>query len=499
MKYKIISIIVVISIMFGAFYITGYKRPINRIHQHQVASTNEDCDSEFCSHLPLFNITTEEEVPLPVYYDLNGMPLKKKDGRVVFNDTTVHAKVEFINNHDGNNSLNDEAEVVTNALFRGRGNSSRLFDKKNYLIKFKDDEFIKDKKVSLDGLVPDDAWILHGPFLDKTLLRNYLCHNLTAEISGYAPNVRFCELILNGEYMGLYVLTEKIDAYKNSAFKISKTDPDLFETSYILRWDGADTVPFRQLNTFADNSGKRGLSYRHNEKFEIIYPSKTLTEAQKFQIQYELSKLEKALTSKDSANRQKGYRAYLDVESFVDYYILSEFYMNFDAGKRSTYLVKDVRGKIEIHGWDYNNAFNNYFNDLSDPQLFYLNNTWYDYMLKDEYFVKKVINRYRQLRKTYLSDEYILNYIDETLEYLGPAIERNNEKWGYSFTDDFIYSDDSLYQSLHPRKRNPSSYEEAVNDLKEMVVARGKFMDENIETLYSRCHESLNKHQGDKR
>lgn len=53
--------------------------------------------------------------------------------------------------------------------------------------------------------------------------------------------------------------------------------------------------------------------------------------------------------------------------------------------------------------------------------------------MKDEDFVERVLDRYKELRQTYLSDEYLTNYIEETLAYLGPAIARNDEVWGFSY------------------------------------------------------------------
>ena len=100
---------------------------------------------------------------------------------------------------------------------------------------------------------------------------------------------------------------------------------------------------------------------------------------------------------------------------------------------------------------------------------------WFYMLFKDEHFTDRCIERYRQLRKTYLSDEYLYNYIDEVSDYLGDAIQRNYEKWGYSFAEE--------YDLLKPTERNPRNYEQSIEDIKEFIDIRGKWMDENIETL----------------
>ena len=107
--------------------------------------------------------------------------------------------------------------------------------------------------------------------------------------------------------------------------------------------------------------------------------------------------------------------------------------------------------------------------------------TWFYMLTKDENFVDLVVQRYRQHRETFLSDEYLMNYIDETIAYLGDAVERNFQVWGYSFED---------YRPLSPDSRNPDNYEEAVESLKEAILERAAWMDYNIESLYQYCHES---------
>ena len=474
----------------GAFFLQGYEGPKNRYHQHLEAKTKEVCtdhgDDVFCTHLPLLNITTDGEIPGPYVIDDKGNKILTEDGEDIRSRNTVNSSIKFINSKNANNHLNDMPEIDANAQFRIRGNSSRRFDKKSYLIQFVDENNMK-LDVSLDGMPADDSWALHGPFLDKTLIRNYMCNNIVAEIDGYAPNVRFCEFVLNGEYKGVYLLLEKINYNKNGRVKITKTDPKETSTSYILKFESGETEDLYKLETFADQTGKRGISQRSNEKLEILYPSTTLTQEQKTMIQYEISDFEKILMSKNTEKNFKNIEKYIDVQSFVDFYILSEFFMNNDAGKQSTFVIKDVRGKIKIAGWDYNNVFNNFFVDLRYPQDFCLNNSWYSYLLKNPEFVDRVVSSYKKLRKSYLSDEYLYQYIDETIEYLGPAIDRNNEVWGYSFSEDFINDEKNSVQTLAPKRRNPRSYKEAVDDMKEMISERGKFLDENIDYLYLNC------------
>ena len=103
-------------------------------------------------------------------------------------------------------------------------------------------------------------------------------------------------------------------------------------------------------------------------------------------------------------------------------------------------------------------------------------------LMKDEDFTNKVVSRYRQLRETVFDEEYLDRYIDDVVEYLGGAIERNYEKWGYTFEPE--------YDLLIPAERNPRSYEEAIAEMKTFLQNRIKWMDENIETLRQYSAES---------
>ncbi|MDO4481930.1 MAG: CotH kinase family protein [Bacillota bacterium] len=496
MKYRILCGAAVILLLVIVIAAQQYEPDKNRYHQHLEEDAYTPCtdhgDDVFCTHLPLMNINTDEEIPDPYLYDENGEYLKNDKNKAVRNDETVSATVQFFDTENGNNHLTDEPSVQELAQVRIRGNSSRKFDKKGYLLKFTKENGIDSKEVSLAGMVKDSSWVLHGPILDKTLIRNYMCYNLCGTVMDYVPEVRFCEMFLNGEYIGVYLITEKINYNNKGRCNISKTDPDIASTSYILRMDTGDTDETHLMDTFFDYTGKRGQSLRKSEHFEIVYPSLTLTEDQKEYISYEISRLEKSLVSYDSTDSNLGYPAYIDVDSFAKFFVLNEFMMNVDAGALSTYFCKDVRGKIKIIGWDYNNAFDNFFSDISIyGDDFYIKNKWYKYILKDRNFVEKVIKTYRDLRKNILSDEYIINYIDETVEYLGPSIGRNYEKWGYTFSEEYNKENSGIV--LYPLERNPSGYGEAVTQLKEAVAARGSFMDENIETLYAKCHDSVNK------
>lgn len=194
----------------------------------------------------------------------------------------------------------------------------------------------------------------------------------------------------------------------------------------------------------------------------------------------DFSNFEKSLYSYDYDTEPNAWWNDADIDSFVEYFILNEFICNYEVGARSTYVYKNLQGKFKMCMWDLNTCCGNMV--VRDPMYFemqYL--TWYYMLSKDERFVNRLIDRYRDLRTTYLSEDYLNQYIDDVVAWLGPAIDRNFQVWGYTF---------ETFTPLRPMNRNPADYDEAIFQLKDFIHTRGTWMDENIEILLQYCHES---------
>lgn len=495
MKYKIIYLITVALMFMGATAAQQVEVTPNRYHQHLEAQPKAACtghsEDTFCTHLPLLSITTDAELPAPHLTDETGAVLYDALGYALVNNEMVGASVALFDHENKNNHLTDTPECAERALIRIRGRSSRSFDKPSYLVKFKEQDLTTNKDVSLCGMTADSNWVLHGPFLDKSLIRNYLCYNLAGKMMEYAPNVRFCELFLNGEYQGIYLITEKIDYNKNGRIHITKSDPDLDTTSYIVQVDQASADPRYALNTFGSYSMLTSQLNTISGHLSVVYPSTTLTPEQRSYIERDLSEFEKSLFSFDYNDPKQGYQRYIDVDSFVDFYLLNEFTLNYDAPLLSTYLYKDIGSKLKLCVWDFNSAFDYYQYTHMDPQNFVLHSQmWYSYLFKDPHFVDEVVARYWQLRDRVFSEEYLTEYIDQTIAYLGDAVQRNYEVWGYSFQSEY---NGANYDFLTPADRNVRTYDQAIQQMKDCIYDRLDYMDEHIGTLYRVCHTSVNK------
>lgn len=487
----VICIIILICISAISNFLFSPQKVIVRYEQHLEAPRTQDSGSvengDLVSHLPLISITTNgQKIP--------GRPVCNENDEVLYyekgdnGEEEIKVEINIYDNEQAQNSIKNKEDIKSEAFFRIRGNSSRRFDKSSYKISFIDNQELS-IQYEIMGMQQGDEWALYGPFLDKTLIRNYMWLNISANIMGYAPNVRFCECYLDGEYKGLYIMMETIEK-SDERVNIATYDKDSRVIPYMVKMDKFDDDEIDSLPTFTHYTSH--LDY--GAGFTILYPGITnLTQDVKNYIEKDISEFEKVLYSYDFNDPQKGYSQYIDVDSWVEYYIIQEFLANNDMCSRSTYLYKDKGGKLSMGPvWDFNNVCDNYISSEYYVEGFYFaqNRIWYEMLLKDEAFVRKIQKRYKELRKTYLNEDYINQYIDETIEYLGDAIQRNFEVWGYSFERE---NQTETIQYLTPMERNPESYEQAIEQYKQFMTQRGQWLDANIESLEQYCHSSRNK------
>lgn len=488
MKYRVIGTLAAVLMLLTVLLTSAWsdEGPANRVHQHLTARQPDagcDCDgSELCTHLPLVLIDTGgQEIPGKVtgQTDDFGETINTlaADGRDVIDVSFV-----VVDNQTRNNHPSDEATLTTTAQIRVRGHSSRLFEKSPYQLDFVDENG-EAAPAAVMGMPAHSEWVLYGPYLDKSLVRNYMWYNIAGEVMEWAPNVRYCELILNGEYRGLYLMVETITDGEDCRLNLSTTEQNVKTTGYLLRGD---------RTTQEDLGGQRDI-YTYLERMLTLqtdilikYPGRSsLTQELRQEIELDYAAFEKALYSYDYDTDDYGYWNYIDVDNFVDYFLINEFSLNVDAGRYSTYIYKDLSGKFKLAVWDFNNACDNFPTDPLTPyQINMVSHTWFFMLCKSEGFVERLLDRYDELRASVLNETYLLNYIDETLAYLGPAVERNNQRWNDAMTQ---------WEPLTPVERNLHSHEEAVDQLKEWLYERGIWLDENIHTIRQNCHPSRTK------
>lgn len=461
MKYKLIcSAVICLLICLAVFSASIKKELIPRNIQHTEQSEGA---------LAQIYIETENSA-LP-----SVTTIFTDDGLVQNISSSVNAKVRV--------QEYETAEWTHHAAISFRGHSSMEFEKKQYKISFKDNDGTEDKTVSFLGMEEHDEWALNGPYLDRSLMRNYLCYNIAGQIMPYTPDAKYCELYINGEYEGLYLAVETI-AKSKGRVDISSYEKNSNALSYIICADWTETG-----KEALPNLAKSTMEYSAQSSLYIVYPGKdSLTDEYKSAVTQEVNAFERTLYSKEAEDGGKGYRKYIDVDSFVDYFIINEFFQNSDAGIYSTYFYKDPKGKLCAGPvWDFNSALENDVDTERQYTNFVMTDKpYFEILIKDSAFVEQIIKRYRQLRKTVLSEEYLMDFIKSTNSFISTAAKRNNEKWGKRMYGENIQKE----ISLNPSIRNPKNYDDAVNALCEFVKFRGEFLDEGIETLRQYSHKS---------
>ena len=452
MKSKWLYVGAVLLSLLAVLGIAKFIEPENvRVQQHlsyntEVEDTNLSIEpSSFSSRLPVVSIETGGQA----------IPGRPEEGQKVsqVKNTFIHAEMKIMENKGELNTLQDTPQVESDIQIRVRGNSSRLFDKPGYLFKFTDEDGM-DKGYEVMGMEKDSTWVLHGPYLDKTLMRNYMWYNLSGQIMEWAPDVRFCEVFLNDKYQGVYVMAEQISVGEGRV-EVTEYDGKSNASSYIVCVDRESVNDVDYLDNFTE------YARRMTSKVEVKYPgARKLTPEITDYISRDFSEFEKSLYSYDYTSRRYGYRNFIDVDNFVDYFIINEVTQNTDADNYMEY-------------------------QQSMAGFFMQNRTWFFMLAKDEAFTEKVIDRYRELRKGILSDDHVKAYMEEVQEYLGCAIDRNFQVWGYTF--------EPQNDLLKGEGRQISSYDEAVEQYEKRLVSRMGWMDKHIDALYSYSHESVNK------
>lgn len=445
------------------------KKENSRVHQHLQQGITKEASQEST------DVSTEGfETHLPiVVLDTEGQQILSKLDEV--EDPRININVEIIDNDNQINHIKDKPNIKTASSIRYRGNSSLYYDKKQYALKFINTDGT-DNVQPVMGMDSGSEWVLNGTFLDKSLIRNYVAYNIAGEVMDYAPNIKFCEVFIydgiNYSYQGLYTMIDSIEQGP-SRVNISKYNEKRVDSSYIIRRDRFDENEVMLYN-YGTTSGLT------QEWLGVKYPSDSkITEATRKYIEEDISKIEKVLYSDDYETFMT-YPEYIDVDSFVDYYVINEFFANYDAGLHSTYAYKDLGGKLKMGPvWDYDGAMDN-----ATPWALVVNATafkassWFDTLTRDETFCRKVTERYKELRKTVFSDDYIDNYIDDTVRYLGVALERDHNLWGYVYDSNFLVNEENEFGIVHDR--NVKTYEEEVERIKLVLHTHAKYLDSHF-------------------
>ena len=332
-----------------------------------------------------------------------------------------------------------------------RGQSSAKFPKPGYSIEVRDEKG-EGMDVSLFGLPPADDWVLHGPYVDKSMMRNALAHWLFRQAGHYSPRTRHFDLYINGVYRGVYVLIEKIKRgkYRVNVSKLKETDisGDDVTGGYIWAFDKTGT------NTGGmgmEDINKEGFSTADGLNVIMHYPKKENLQTQ--QQAYLKKYLEDLENLFKNGKNGSGYENYVDMTSALDYVLHEEVTNNSDSYWCSFFLhkPKDSKGgKVTLGpAWDFNLAMSNGGGmgststdgwQIENPQkqgqggMMMMGGglkapNWLIGMWKDSHYQSELKKRWAELRSGVWHTKTMDVYLDSMKAYLTKAADRNFKRW----------------------------------------------------------------------
>ncbi len=383
----------------------------------------------FVSNLPIVIIGLDAE--LPDYKEFDG----QFDEVQLQSNAYTTGDIRIISGDGNLNSINDEPSYTSKIRIKMRGHSSYRYDKKQYKFKALLPDG-NDNETSILGMGQGSEWILNGSLADKSLIRNYLAYRTASEVGGnnFAVDSRFCEVVMDEDgklvYQGVYLLMETVSRGRDRV-NIDSYNPKNIYSSYIVRRDR-----FTHFDIMLDTYGRRTGVDKSTENgrdgyIGLKYPSASrVTDETVKYIGDDFSAVEKVLYSKDF-NVYSEYPNVIDVDSFVDFFIFNEFFNNYDSGLRSTYMYKNSGDKLFIGPvWDFDSAMDNTKNqETEDFSLAFQTEPLYIELFQDKEFIRKIKNRYNQLRSGALAEEHVFAIVDEAFNYLKSAQARDFYRW----------------------------------------------------------------------
>jgi spore coat protein CotH len=385
-------------------------------------------------------------------YNFTGLP--------IFNITTsgpVVSKEDYVT---GSININTNGLYVqeTNDIalqIKGRGNSTwGLHPKKPYRLKF-------NSKAKVLGLASAKNWVLLANHSDKTLMRNYIADGIAQSLNGdFTPHGIFVEVVMNGEYLGTYMLTEQVEVNANrvniTEMKAGDNSEPNISGGYLLELDQRQEDP----NRFITGA---------NIPFTIKEPE-DITPAQMAYIQTYIQNTENAIFAANFADPVNGYAKYINSDSFINWFLVNELFKNQDAANFSSmFYFKDRGGKLGMGpAWDFDlGAGNVDYSDATNPTGWWVKDgPWFSRLFQDPAFAAKVKTRWQFLKANGIPAMY--KSIDDTQAYLTLPAKENFSKWNV------------LGTYVWPNPVVLGSYPKEVEQLKKWLTQRVAWLDRNL-------------------
>lgn len=405
------------------------------------------------------------------------------NGQEIPDEPKIEAEMGIINNGYGEeNNLSDPFNGYDGYIgIEMRGQSAQYFyPKKSYSFETRSEDG-SNLDVSILGMPEENDWILNGPYSDKSMLRNVLTFWIARKMDVYASRTVFCEVVINGEYMGVYVMMEKIkkDDQRVSIAKLRPEDNtgDELTGGYIIRVDKVDEVfelPADGWYSYPNPPFPNAMTIL----YQYYYPkSDEITIFQKNYIKNYILETENALIAGSFDDKDVGYNRFINAGSFVDQLLLNELSKEVDGYRYSTYFYKEKDsdgGKLFAGpAWDFNLGYANvdYWDDGIETTGWHYTQVepvdwsimfWWKRLMQDAYFRNLARTRWITLRNEVISDVKIQSFIDSVTTLIDEPQQRNYEKWpilgeyvwpnydwqNNTYEDEVSYLEDWLFERL---------------------------------------------------
>jgi hypothetical protein len=375
----------------------------------------------------------------------------------------VVSETDYLSGSLGVTPLPGSSDVAYSGTMqiKGHGNSTWFLPKKPYKVKL-------DTKASLLGMASSKDWILLANYDDKSLLRDLVAFEVGMRLGmAWTPNSRFVELYFNGQYEGNYQLTEEIEIDKNRVNIPEMATTDISGTAltggYLLEVDDRDDPDDILFTTSRGNI------------FDLHDPDPAAPQQLAY-IQNYVQETEDAVYSPDFADPTTGYAQYLDIDSYINWYLVNELFKNNDAVFWSScWLYKDRSGKIFMGPvWDFDTGAGNInYNGNNDPTGWWLRSNplptaqWTERLFDDPAFAAAVAARWNEIKASQL--DTLSTYIDENAAALDQSERNNFQRWPI------------LSTYVVPNAEVAGSYQGEVNYLKSWLTQRIAWMDSQLD------------------
>lgn len=369
-------------------------------------------------HMSVDELAAESDLPIIIVNTENNAPILNK---------TDYVTATFrMTNADTDNTIELPIGI------RLRGNHTSKLPKKPYRIKF-------DSKISLFGREQNKSWVLLADYCDLSHIKNYTAYTLAGKLGGmdFAPLARHVNLYLNGKLNGLYLLSDQVDENEGRTDVKVKSLP-------------AVDVPFLvEIDIYAPSEGIEGVDYFKigDKNFAIKYP-----EAADRDNEAQFTYVETYVKNADTAIRShSGYEDLIDIDSFIDFYLVQELMGQLEINGNSIYMSKAVDGKLKMGPvWDFDGSaggWNHLFEDddyIGNYTIWFSFDNWFFALLDDPEFVNNLYSRWMALSVTI--DAHIAE-IEAYKDTISNDAERDHKLWKrYPGTKNPLLTFDGHYQ-----------------------------------------------------